>query len=327
MAAVSVIIPAFNPGNLLRRALESVRSQTFSDWECVVVDDGSSEDLSWVRGFDTRVQLITQQNMGVSAARNVAAALTSAPLIAYLDQDDEWLPEKLAAQVQLLRERPEVGLCDSQCFILRDGELISAVGYDDHHGTYVGYLGGASIVMSTVVVRRDALTAAGGFHPNLRVVQDADVYLKILMLGWTAFRVQRPLARYFLHGGNQSADWRRFNAEATLVFDLHRLEARRDGDDQRLAAISRGVAGYRRAAAGQAFDSFRRDRSRQDLMFALRFAPRLTSSQLLKHLRRLLDASRAAKNVEHEGSARRGAFAGEQLSLGERLRVRRRRDC
>src|SRR5689334_21469319 len=93
--SVTVIIPAYNPGPFLERSLGSVLAQSMADLEVIVIDDGGEEDLSWVEQADPRVQLLRQRNAGVSVARNVAAASAASPLLAFLDQDDVWLPEKL----------------------------------------------------------------------------------------------------------------------------------------------------------------------------------------------------------------------------------------
>src|SRR5579862_3924338 len=201
MTRFAVVIPAFNPSGRLQNALASVLAQTFGDWECVVVDDGSTEDLSWVMSTDDRVRLIRQKNSGTSAARNVAIAATSAPLIAFLDQDDEWFPEKLQAQAVALRGNPQVGLCDTNFHVLRDGLKI-ADGYREHGGTYLGMLAGGAMGLSTVVARREAVDAAGGFNPCFRIMQDADLYLRVLMLGWSAHRLQDVHVRYHLHDTN-----------------------------------------------------------------------------------------------------------------------------
>src|SRR4051812_12288646 len=100
MPRVSVIMPAHNPGPFLKLALKSVVAQKFSDWRCVVVDDGSEEDLGWVVELDPRIEVVRQTNMGAAAARNRGIALADSELIAFLDADDEWLPGKLGAQVE-----------------------------------------------------------------------------------------------------------------------------------------------------------------------------------------------------------------------------------
>lgn len=83
---VSVIIPAYNPGKRLRVALRTVIDQTMDDFEVIVVDDGSVEDLSWVASFDDRIRLIRQENQGVGMARNVGTASAHAPWVAFLDR-------------------------------------------------------------------------------------------------------------------------------------------------------------------------------------------------------------------------------------------------
>src|SRR3954454_9708895 len=102
MARVSIIVPAYNPGPLLERALASLAGQSFADWECVVIDDGGEQALDWVDSFHPNVFRHRRANAGVSVARNTGLQLTSAPLVAYLDQDDEWHPEKLAKQLPTL---------------------------------------------------------------------------------------------------------------------------------------------------------------------------------------------------------------------------------
>lgn len=107
MPLVSVVIPAHNPGPFLERSVGSVLSQTFTDFECVVVDDGSSQDISFPPVFaDPRVRYLRQDNRGVSVARNVGVSSGDSHYVAFLDQDDEWAPAKLEKQVAQLRQHP-----------------------------------------------------------------------------------------------------------------------------------------------------------------------------------------------------------------------------
>src|SRR5438128_1933814 len=99
MPRVSVIIPAYDPGPYLEEALQSVIAQTYTDWEAIVVDDGSKQDLSFVAQMHPKIRYIRQDNAGVSAARNRGIAESTGEFIALLDADDLWLPEKLARQV------------------------------------------------------------------------------------------------------------------------------------------------------------------------------------------------------------------------------------
>lgn len=109
---VSVVIPLYNKGSYIARALNSVLAQTFRDFEVIVVDDGSTDDgAAIVKGFgDPRIRLIQQENQGVSAARNRGIEVARAELIAFLDADDEWLPGFLETIVHLRRKFPEAGV-------------------------------------------------------------------------------------------------------------------------------------------------------------------------------------------------------------------------
>ena len=111
-ARVGVVIPLFNKGTLVRRALNSVLSQTYQNFEVVVVDDGSTDEGPDVvrESSDPRVRLIQQANAGPGAARNRGVQETQAPYLAFLDADDEWMPRFLEVYVECLRRHPD---CDA----------------------------------------------------------------------------------------------------------------------------------------------------------------------------------------------------------------------
>ena len=108
---VSVVVPAYNPGDLLTRSLGSVLAQSMTDLEVVVVDDGSREPQGWVADLDARVTYVRQDNRGVSVARNVGVATARSEWVAFLDQDDEWLPDKLAMQLDVVAAGPRAAFC------------------------------------------------------------------------------------------------------------------------------------------------------------------------------------------------------------------------
>src|SRR5712692_9736802 len=103
---VSIVVPLYNKAPYVRRALDSIAAQTFSDFEVIVVDDGSTDDgPSVVANYgDSRVRLVRQPNAGPGAARNAGLAQTQGELIAFLDADDEWLPTYLEESVRQLEE-------------------------------------------------------------------------------------------------------------------------------------------------------------------------------------------------------------------------------
>ena len=182
---VSVIIPTHNRPNLVSRAIKSVLAQTYQALEVIVVDDGS--DLSAeniVRGIaDPRIKFIRHElSRGASAARNTGITNAVSSLIAFLDDDDEWLPTKLEKQVALIEKLPpEVGLvyCWMDYFD-SDGQLVR-----EHHPKYRGYvfplvldrqrIGGCP----TLLVRQSVIDEVGGFDESLPRGNDGDFIRRV----------------------------------------------------------------------------------------------------------------------------------------------------
>src|SRR5271156_1944419 len=107
MARVSVIIPVYNGARTISRALESVFHQTFTDYEVVVVDDGSTDDTpSVLAGYGDKIRVVRQANRGLPAARNAAVAASRGELLALIDHDDQRLPQKLQLAVAAMRSPP-----------------------------------------------------------------------------------------------------------------------------------------------------------------------------------------------------------------------------
>ena len=112
-AKVSVIIPVFNKDKWIVQTLQSVASQTYGNWECLIVDDGSTDkSLALINSFTDAARgnwkVISRSNSGQGNARNVGIEHATGDLFAFLDADDLWLPEKLQVQVNLLDRQPEV---------------------------------------------------------------------------------------------------------------------------------------------------------------------------------------------------------------------------
>ncbi|MCK4820742.1 glycosyltransferase family 2 protein, partial [bacterium] len=129
MPAISVVIPVYNKKAFIGRALLSAIRQSFRDIEIIVVDDGSTDQSSDVIKSirDPRIKLISQNNQGVSAARNRGIAEASGNYVAFLDADDEWLPNYLETIMRMYRKFPDVGACASNYIIKTpDGHLKKA---------------------------------------------------------------------------------------------------------------------------------------------------------------------------------------------------------
>lgn len=279
MALVTVVIPAYNPGPLLRRALDSVIAQEFTNWDCVVIDDGGTEDLTWIDGHHPQVRRHRQGNSGVSSARNSALLLTDAPLLAYLDQDDEWLPTKLAEQVASLGSA--AFSYTGFTWVRPDGSEQSSIAtaYD-----YSSFIEDGHICLSSLVIRRDAVLRVGGFNPLLRVQQDYDLVLRLLAAGATCRHTERVLVKYYLHVACVSLDYVTAYRERMNVYSSHEVVARRACDRATLRALKKGRRQMRRVYGAQAFDAFRSDRTVVHILRASSWSPTYTMRALGKAL-------------------------------------------
>ncbi|MGC9217697.1 glycosyltransferase family 2 protein, partial [Acidithiobacillus sp.] len=188
MPLVSVIIPAYNSGPYLDEAVRSVVAQTFTDWECIVVDDGSTEDLSRIEKMGPRVRLIRQENRGISMARNRGIAESTGEFVAFLDHDDAFLPTKLERQVAAMSRGANIGLCHTDFAVMDekgDSDLVPS-----GSNTATDFLAmlefGAPFPTTTVVTRR-ALELLGVFDPFLTPSEDQDLFIRIARF----FRVVR----------------------------------------------------------------------------------------------------------------------------------------
>ena len=243
---VAVVVPAFNPGDYLRQTLASLKAQTVRDWEAAVVDDGSTEDLRWVSALDPRIRMVRQANQGLSAARNAGIAATAAPLIAFLDADDLWEPDKLQHQVDAMDDdNAGLALVSTEFEIIDEQGVVTGPGFEGHHDSYEALLQGCGICVSTVMVRRSVIDEVGVFDTSLTGVQDWDLWLRIAQ-GHRIARLEHILAQYRLHEGGMSKNWRMTLREARQVLRRH---------SHPLAEA--GVARAEELAAYQAFDSAR----------------------------------------------------------------------
>lgn len=290
MPQVSVIIPAYNSGPYLDEAVRSVIAQTFTDWECIVVDDGSTEDLGRVEKIDPRVRRIRQANCGTSAARNNGMLSSSGELITFLDHDDLWLSGKLAGQVAALRADPLAGAAVTGFdFIGRDGGPLTP-GWDPptvpSYAEAIRRIGG--ILGVTVMLRRSCLAGVGVFDPLLTGVEDIELVLRIARVHRILAIPDRPYL-YRHHGGNASRNYRWIARQNAEMFRRHGRDAASRLDIQAVAAAKWAAADFVRTFGTQAYDAARQDlRDRNlraffpDLARALVWNPRYTLASIVK---------------------------------------------
>lgn len=209
LADVSVIMPAYNSGKTVERALASIAAQTVRPREVIVVDDGSTDDtVARVRAMmgrmnGIRLRLFSQRNAGAGAARNRAVAEAGGGWLAFLDSDDEWLPAKLERSLRV-SEDGDLIMSSHNLFnvapdgteTLNDSRARWLRNPDDPYRTL--FLRGF-ISSSTVLVRRDAVVAVGGFDATLRSAQDYELWLAVLARAGRRFETfAEPLLRYTL---------------------------------------------------------------------------------------------------------------------------------
>ena len=183
MPCVSVIIPAYNRADVLPRAIASVLNQTFTDYEIIVVDDGSTDETGSVaRNSDGPVRVISHElNRGAAAARNTGIRAAIGAYVAFLDSDDEWLPKKLSRQIGLLEG---LGTSYNACC---SGRILNhpGLGYSwerhlpaEEHWTRYLLINGCDFDGSTMVARRGVFEHTGLFDENLPRYEDWDWLLR-----------------------------------------------------------------------------------------------------------------------------------------------------
>jgi glycosyltransferase involved in cell wall biosynthesis len=206
--AVSVVVATRNYGRFLAGALRSVLGQTWRDFELLIIDDGSTDDTAEVvRLFlnDRRVRYHRTDGLGQSRAKNLGIQLTRAPLVAFLDGDDEWLPTKLERQLPLF-DNPAVGV------VYSGRKLIDAASHDlptprsvlVRGQIYDDLLVRNPVCFSSVVVRRAAFDAVGLFDPALPLSIDYDLWLRVAR-HFEFDHVDAPLVRYRTGHANLSS--------------------------------------------------------------------------------------------------------------------------
>lgn len=224
LPTVTVCIPVYNRSQALRPTLDSVLAQTLTDWELLVIDDGSTDDTpEVVRSYtDPRVRYLRQENAGGAAARNRGLAEARAPYLAYLDHDDRWEPEKLARQVAYLDDRTEYGLVYSRLvFVNEEDQEIGAPDLPGPEGdVFQALLEQHNFVftMSNPLMRTDLVRQVGGIDFTADMSDDWELFLRLARI--TRFgRIDGALVRYNL--GNDLAQtrnvWRVYESEGKLV--------------------------------------------------------------------------------------------------------------
>ena len=241
----SVVIPLYNKGPYIRKALESVYDQSFKDFELIVVDDGSSDNSFFVakeslKDCSVKYKLLHQDNSGVSIARNNGVAASQGEYICFLDADDWWASTFLERIDWLIREYPDAGIYGTNYYYVKNNKQIVCVsntetGYIDYCKVYYEQFA-MPLTSISVAINRVIFNEFGGFRPTLKLGEDFDLWIRIALKYKVAF-LNEALAFYYQ---DSAPEWRGIRQmqkpKCHMLWNLDYLseEERRNPDYKRL---------------------------------------------------------------------------------------------
>jgi glycosyltransferase involved in cell wall biosynthesis len=210
---VSVIIPAYNTSAYIAGTIKSVLAQTYTSYEVIVVNDGSPDTPAMERAlapFRDRIVYLVQENRGISMARNTALSVARGRYVALLDSDDTWEPDYLAVQVAALDADPTLAVLYPNARFAGDHPHAGRTYMDTCPSkgpvTFQAVLTQRCHVFISALIRRTAIERVGGFDPELRSVEDFDLWLRLLAAGERISYHDRVLVRFLKRRGSLSSD-------------------------------------------------------------------------------------------------------------------------
>lgn len=249
---LSVVMPAFNAATTVRSAVASTLRQTVPVLEVIVVDDGSSDATAQVVSSidDARVRLISQANGGPSAARNAGIAAARGEWVAFLDSDDLWLPRYVETATATLSAASNPGFAYTDAYVFHAGrgqvKRGSAMDALDppppDRASFLAALLRRNFVFTSATVPAAVLAAVGGYDESLRLSEEYDLWLRILVAGFDPLWMGGPLAVYRMHPGQTSHQILAMKKTAARVYhglreeDMPSEDARRALRDRRAGA-------------------------------------------------------------------------------------------
>lgn len=228
---VSIIMPLYNKAPYVSKAVESVLNQSFKDWELIVVDDGSTDGGSEVvkNLSDERCQLISQENQGVSAARNNGVNLSKGEYLAFLDADDWWDERFLEEMIAFAEEYPEAGLWACNYWYVKRGKTHVAVQLETGYFDYAdAYLKNEAMPVWTgaVMMRKEVFNKIGGFPIGIKIGEDFLLWSRVALEHRFAF-LNKALAYYNNDvPALDRATRNLYPPEQHMLFNMEHLEGR-----------------------------------------------------------------------------------------------------
>jgi glycosyltransferase involved in cell wall biosynthesis len=208
---ISVIIPVYNGERYLAAAVESVIRQSHAPLEILIIDDGSTDGTGQlVHGFAGPIRYVYQENQGPAAARNLGVTLARGELIAFLDADDLWLPEKLERQAALLFTNPAIDMVFGQVEQFSSPDLpedFSYIAHQSQDGLHIG----------AMLIRRTAFAQVGPFATHYQAGEFIDWYARAMSVGLTQQMLAEVVMRRRLHGNNMMIRQKSATASYTQI--------------------------------------------------------------------------------------------------------------
>lgn len=211
--AVTVVIPAYNSAQYIEDSLDSIKDQNFTDYEVIVVNDGSRDREELERILESHplpVTYISQENKGVSAARNAAIRVARGEFYAQLDADDQWTPDYLEVQLGILKNNPDVTLVYPNATVIGEGVTYGLefmkVTPSEGEVNFDSLVRQKCVVMTCVTARMSAVRDAGMFDESIRSCEDFDLWLRIVKNGGRIVYHRDRLVLYRRHEGSLSSD-------------------------------------------------------------------------------------------------------------------------
>lgn len=257
---VSVVIPLYNKEHYILKAVQSVLSQTISDFELIIVNDGSTDNSTDVVNSisDSRIRLLNQKNSGVSVARNNGISAASADIVAFLDADDEWMPDFLETILHLNSEFPEAGVYGTGYAVFSSGERIRENLWKPKSENRIipSYFkdsvdaGFPLFITSSYAAKKDALMQIGGYQTDFRAGQDHDLFSRLALYNKVAYSPR--IASKYNAGAENNVDVVKYVLEVPLERYLFRnsLNESMHGDLPRYLDFWRVKTGGRNIYSG-----------------------------------------------------------------------------
>lgn len=209
---VSIIIPVYNGSNYIQKAIDSALAQTYDNMEVIVVNDGSTDNTSQiVKAYGGKVRYYEKENGGVSTALNLGIKKMSGDYFSWLSHDDEYKPEKIASQIELLALKKfgkRIALCDTE-FIDKDSKHLDKVWGTPCSGDYtpeqaLQLLIKKSFSGTALLIPREAFLECGNFNTSLRYIQDTDLWRRFFLNGFSLTVDKTIYTRSRLHDAQQT---------------------------------------------------------------------------------------------------------------------------